>query len=161
MRVWGPESPTSSGTDFAERILRGSIAGPLPGHALVVLDPSLMLATDIVPCEDGHAQERSLSAKLLELVNENDLWIADRNFCTSPLLSGIAEKKAVYLIWQHAGIRIVSAGTLKKIGRTDTGTVYEQSVTLVGPGDEPMVARRVGSGAGQGPQRAMTSRGVT
>jgi IS4 transposase len=124
-------------------VLRGSIAGPLPGHALVVLDPSLMLATDIVPCEDGHAQERSLSAKLLELVNENDLWIADRNFCTSPLLSGIAEKKAFYLIRQHAGIRIVSAGTLKKVGRTDTGTVYEQSVTLVGPGDEPMVARRV------------------
>lgn len=124
-------------------VLRGSIAGPLPGHALVVLDPSLMLATDIVPCEDGHAQERSLSAKLIALVNERDLWIADRNFCTAPLLSGIAGRKAFYLIRQHAGIKILTSGTLKKVGRTDTGTVYEQPVTLVGPEDKPMVARRV------------------
>ena len=102
-----------------------------------------MLATDIVPCEDGHAQERSLSAKLIVLVNERDLWIADRNFCTALLLSGIAGRKAFYLIRQHAGIKILTSGTLKKVGRTDTGTVYEQPVTLVGPEDKPMVARRV------------------
>ena len=35
-------------------------AGALPGQALVVLDPSLMLVTDVILCEDGHAQERSL-----------------------------------------------------------------------------------------------------
>ena len=46
-------------TERRLKVLRGSIAGPLPGHALVVLDPSLMLATHIIPCEDGHAQERS------------------------------------------------------------------------------------------------------
>jgi hypothetical protein len=27
----------------------------------VILDPALMLATDMIPCEDGHAQERSSS----------------------------------------------------------------------------------------------------
>lgn len=48
--------------------LRGSVAGPLPGHALVVLDPALMLATCMIPCEDGHAQERSLSTDILALV---------------------------------------------------------------------------------------------
>src|SRR3954466_2242575 len=34
--------------------------GARPGHALVVLDPDLMPVVDAVPCEDGHAQERSL-----------------------------------------------------------------------------------------------------
>jgi len=124
-------------------VLRGSIAGPLPGHALVVLDPSLMLATHIIPCEDGHAQERSLSAKVLELVEANDVWLADRNFCTSTLLSGIAERDSFYVIRHHANMRMASAGTLKKVGRTDTGDVFEQSVTIAGPGGDPMVARRV------------------
>ncbi len=36
--------------------LRTIAAGPLPGHALVVLEPDQMLATDVFPCEDGHAQ---------------------------------------------------------------------------------------------------------
>jgi hypothetical protein len=35
--------------------LRTIAAGPLPGHALVVLEPDRMLATDVFPCEDGHA----------------------------------------------------------------------------------------------------------
>ena len=33
-----------------------SPTGALPGQALVVLDPSLMLMTDVILCEDGHAQ---------------------------------------------------------------------------------------------------------
>lgn len=130
-------------TERRLKVLRGSIAGPLPGHALVVLDPSLMLATHIVPCEDGHAQERSLTAKLIELVDANDVWIADRNFCTSNLLSGVADRDAFYVIRHHANMRLVSAGTLKKIGRTDTGTIYEQRVTSMDPDGEPMEMRRV------------------
>jgi len=130
-------------TERRLKVLRGSIAGPLPGHALVVLDPSLMLATHIIPCEDGHAQERSLSAKLIELVDANDVWIADRNFCTSTLLSGVAARDAFYVIRHHANMRLVSAGTLKEIGRTDTGTVYEQRVTSMDPSRKPMEMRRV------------------
>jgi hypothetical protein len=41
--------------------LRRTWAAPLPGQTLeVVLDQQLMLATEVVLCEDGHAQERSL-----------------------------------------------------------------------------------------------------
>jgi hypothetical protein len=130
-------------TERRLKVLHGSIAGPLPGHALVVLDPSLMLATHIVPCEDGHAQERSLSAKIIELVDANDVWIADRNFCTSSLLSGIAARGAFYVIRHHANMRMASAGTLKNVGRTDTGNVYEQRVTIMDPDGTSMAARRI------------------
>jgi IS4 transposase len=130
-------------TERRLKVLRGSVAGPLPGHALVVLDPSLMLATHIVPCEDGHAQERSLSKKLIELVDADDVWIADRNFCTSILLAGIAKRDAFYVIRHHANMRLVSAGTLKRVGRADTGAVYEQQVTIMDPDGEPMKLRRV------------------
>ena len=39
---------------------RRATAAPLPGQALTVLDPDLRLAINVFPCEDGHAQERSL-----------------------------------------------------------------------------------------------------
>jgi hypothetical protein len=130
-------------TERRLEVLRGSIAGPLPGHALVVLDPSLMLATHIVPCEDGHAQERSLSTKFIELVNPKDVWVADRNFCTSLLLSGIAKRNAYFVIRHHANMKFVSAGTLRTIGTVETGTVYEQSVTILGADGNPMMIRRV------------------
>ena len=40
--------------------LRELSAGPLPGKSLVVYDPELRVPIDVFPCEDGHAQERSL-----------------------------------------------------------------------------------------------------
>lgn len=35
--------------------LRSVNSAPLPGHALVILDPALQLAIDLFACEDGHA----------------------------------------------------------------------------------------------------------
>lgn len=130
-------------TERRLKVLHGSKAGPLPGHSLVVLDPSLMLATEMIPCEDGHAQERSLSPQLLDLVTAADVWIADRNFCTSKLLRGIAERSAYFVIRQHAGLAIHSAGTLRACGQTDTGKVFEQTVTLDRLDGSVMNARRV------------------
>jgi hypothetical protein len=124
-------------------VLRGSIAGPLPGQALVVLDPQLMLATHMIPCEDGHAQERSLFSEILELVEVNDVWVADRNFCTAGLLAGIADKAAFHVIRRHAGMKFASEGTLHRCGRTDTGEVFEQSVTIQRLDGKLMQARRV------------------
>ena len=125
-------------------VLRGSIAGPLPGHSLVVLDPELMLATHMIPCEDGHAQERSLFNKILELVNPRDVWIADRNFCTTLLLAGIINRGAFFAIRHHAGLSFVWEGPVRKCGRTDTGEVFEQSVTIRAPcRDETITLRRV------------------
>lgn len=71
------------------KLLRSSNSAPLPGQSLVVLDPALMLAIDIFPGEDGHAQERSLLLDVLTTVETDDVWIADRNFCTLNFLSGI------------------------------------------------------------------------
>lgn len=130
-------------TERRLEVLRGSIAGPLPGHALVVLDPELMLATDMIPCEDGHAQERSLSEQILQLVAEKDVWVADRNFCTTVLLGGIARRDAFYVIRQHANLPILSAGRLRPRGRTDTGQVWEQAVTIPDSQGNPMTARRI------------------
>ena len=53
-------------TDRRIGALRELNAAPLPGQALVIFDPQYRLVLDVLPCEDGHAQERSLLPDLLE-----------------------------------------------------------------------------------------------
>ena len=124
-------------------VLRQSKAGPLPGHALVILDPALMLALDVIPCEDGHAQERSLFADVLSRVAPADLWIGDRNFCTVGFLQGVAARGGSFVIRQHANLPIASSGTLRRRGRCSTGAVFEQSVTVIGDDGDPIKLRRI------------------
>ena len=81
------------------RTLRG---GPLPGQALVVLDPQTKLITAVYPCEDGHTQERSILLDVIEDLQPGEVWIADRNFCTSLFLFEIALNQSYFLIREHA-----------------------------------------------------------
>jgi len=111
--------------------LREMNSAPLPGQALVVLDPARMLAIDVFPCEDAHAQERSLLAAVLESVQEGDLWIADRNMCTVAFLSGIVQRRAYFVIRQHGNLPWQPVGKPKRIGRCATGVVYEQKAAVV------------------------------
>jgi hypothetical protein len=55
---------------------------------LVVYDPVLRLPIDVFPCEDGHAQERSLFKTVLLTIEIGDAWVADRNFCTVEFTEG-------------------------------------------------------------------------
>jgi hypothetical protein len=124
--------------------LRKTRQGPLPGQALVVLEPDLMLATDVFPCEDGHAQERSLLPEVLETVEPKDLWIADRNFCTTAFLFGIARQKGTFVIRQHGStLSYELVGKRRKIGRCPMGVIYEQRMQLFHPDGSSMVIRRV------------------
>src|SRR5262249_38309469 len=123
--------------------LRDVKASPLPGQALVVLDTSLMIAIDMFPCQDGHAQERSLFSQVLGSVTAMDLWIADRNFCTVSFLRGICERQAFFCIRQHANFPVVSFGELRPHGRCRTGEVFEQEVTFLGEGCTAITMRRI------------------
>ncbi len=69
--------------------LRGIGAGALPGKSLVIYEPHLEMATDVFPCEDGHAQERSLLGAVLPTLEPRDILIMDRNFCVRAFLHGI------------------------------------------------------------------------
>ena len=107
-------------------------AAPLPGHCLVVLDPQAKLAIDVFPCEDAHAQERTLLPALLETVVPDDLLVMDRNLCTMQVLLGIKRRRAYFAIREHAGsLRSQLVGKRKKVGRCETGIVYEQALQLL------------------------------
>lgn len=123
--------------------LRTRNVAPLPGHAVVLFDPALMLAVDVLPCADGHASERTLLPALLERLEAKDLLIADRNFCTTQFLLDIDRRGAFFLIRQHgSSLKYELVGRRRKIGRIDTGQVYEQEMRLLGAYDETQVIRR-------------------
>jgi IS4 transposase len=124
--------------------LRTTRSGPLPGQALCVLEPAMMLITDVFPCEDGHAQERQLLPAVLETVRRKDVWIADRNFCTTNFLFGIAHLHGFFVIRQHAST--LTYELLKKrtvVGRSPTGMIYEQSMRLSHPDGRTLKIRRI------------------
>jgi len=123
--------------------LRSLAAGPLPGKLLVVYDPVLRIPVDVFPCEDGHAQERSLLTAVLPTVNANDLWVADRNFCTVEFICGIDDKDAYIVFRQHGNLPYTLLGKEKAIGKIETGKVFEQPIEVIDRNGEKHRFRRI------------------
>jgi hypothetical protein len=101
------------------------------------------LVTDFLPCQDGHEQERSLLAEWVDLLQPNQLWIADRNFCTKLLMFECVLHKAYFLVRHHAGLQEEARGQVRRVGRCATGAVCEQEVAVRGDGDEELTLRRI------------------
>jgi len=83
--------------------LREATGRALPGKSLVVYEPACGLVTDVLPCEDGHAQERALFGALLKTVKARDLWMEDRNFCPRDCLCEIDNLGAFFVTRAHQG----------------------------------------------------------
>jgi hypothetical protein len=123
--------------------LRATREGPLPGQTLALLDAQRDLIVEIVPCEDGHAQERSLLPELLERVRAQTVIVADRNFCTTRFLFGLAQQKAYFIIRQHGSTLVwKTIGKRKRLGRCKTGVLFEQKIEL-SQGEETLSVRRI------------------
>jgi IS4 transposase len=124
--------------------LRRTWAAPLPGKALVVFDQAKGLVRDVFLTEDGQAQERSLIERVLKTVERGELWIADRNFCTLPLIFDMHRKQASFVLRQHGQLKGRLVGRRRRVGRTETGIVYEQAIAVSEPATgEELVLRRV------------------
>lgn len=133
-----------AGTEHRLKELRGLREAALPGQALVVYDPEWTMTTDVIPCEDGHAQERASLGQVVALVRPKDAWVADRNFCTTDFLFGIAQRRAFFLIRQHAQtLTWKRLGKRRYQGRSDTGKVFEQAVELRDGDGNVLRARRI------------------
>ena len=122
-------------TEHRLSVLLDTGAGALPGKSLVVLDQALGLATDIFPCEDGHAQERSLLPEVLGTVEAGELWIGDRNFCTTGFILGIEAKQAFFLVRQHQNLPWTATSELVWVGHTEGGEVFEQTGVVIYEGN--------------------------
>lgn len=123
-----------AGTDHRLTPLRKWLNACLPGKSLVVYEPDLGLVTDLVLCEDAYTQERALANQILPRVQAKDVWVADRNFCTSRFVFGLRSQGAGFVIRQHGqNLPCQPVGRLSKRGQSDTGIVYEQQVSVTDP----------------------------
>jgi IS4 transposase len=123
--------------------LRTLNGGALPGKSLVVYDPALGVAEEVFPCEDGHAQERSLLARVLQSVSAGEAWIADRNFCVRGFLLGIAARQACFVVREHEQLPWKPLGVLREVGQTETGTVAEQAIEVFDDAGKAHTWRRI------------------
>lgn len=65
--------------------------------------------------------------QIVEELQPDDVWIADRNFCTAMLIQEITLNIAFFIVRQHAtSARWTALGEHRRIGVTDTGEVFEQ-----------------------------------
>jgi len=123
-------------------VLREVQAGALPGKALVVYEPTYGVVSDVFPCEDGHAQERSMLGQVLETVQARDLWIQDRNFWTCAFLGGMETRGAGFMTRQREGLPFTELTSWRARGRIETGHVAEQWVEVRdAQGQIPMLRR--------------------
>ena len=111
--------------------LRSLSAGALPGKSLVVYDPVLGIPVDVFPCEDGHAQERSLLNQVLPTVQKGELWVADRNFCVVDFTCAIDDKDAHIVFRQHGNLPYTELGKERAVGKIETGKVFEQPIEVI------------------------------
>lgn len=125
--------------------LRGVAAGPRPSFGVVVYDPQQDLPIALVPCEDAYVQERALAAQFLSFAAAGELWIGDRNFCTTTILFGWDARGAAFLVREHAQAPVQACGPLRRVGTIEGGTVYEQDAELLpeNPDLEALIVRRI------------------
>ena len=120
-----------AGTEHRLQPTRTSHAAPLPGVILVLLDMATALITDVIADTDAYTSEHTLAASILERVQRDDLWIADRGLCSMRLFLGIAERDACFVVRQHASNqRWEEAGAWSEAVAVESGTVREQPVRV-------------------------------
>jgi IS4 transposase len=124
-------------------VLRETKAGALPGKSLVVYDPALEMAIDVFPCEDGHAQERSLLEQVLPTANRRDVWVTDRNFCVRSFLLGIVQRGGYFICREHQGLCWEELTLPRYAGQSDSGKLYEQWIKIIDDQGKAQKYRRI------------------
>lgn len=131
------------GTHHRLKELRRVGDAALPGHTLSVLNPQRQLIEKVVVCPDGHANQKPLFGRLLSEVERGQCWIADRDFSTRTFLFGVVERQAYFVVRHHQVLPAEPVGRRRRVGKTNTGEVYEQKVQLADGDGRELIVRRI------------------
>ena len=117
--------------------------GPLPGQTLALLGTQREMIVDLVACEDGHAQERSMLPELLGRIRRQERRRRRPQLLHQHVLVRPGGRKAYFVIRQHAStLTWTLRGKRRRIGRIATGMVYEQEMGLHFQ-DKTLTVRRI------------------
>jgi Transposase DDE domain len=124
--------------------LRGLRAAALPGIVVAKFNLDDQSFDRAYLLEDAHAQESTVLDRVTADLQPNELLIADRHFCIVSFLWEVAAASACFVIRQHGRLHGELLGKRRKIGRSDTGIVYEQKLRIRDSNSErTLIVRRI------------------
>jgi hypothetical protein len=126
VRVW--DGTDLDGSEHRLKVLRRTKSAGLPGRLVVEYDLASGLCLDAVASEDAYASEMVLVQQLVARAKAGRVYVADRNFCTWDILAGLASRQARFVIREHQKLHWHSRGKARRIGRVETGAVWEQKL---------------------------------
>ena len=128
--VDGNHLPSSEKRLGALRRERGAAR---PGFSVVVYDPDLDQVVDLQPCEDAYASERVSVLPLLEKASAGQLWMADRLYCTLPVMGACEDTGASFIIREQSKHpRLLKEGDWQEPIEVAAGNVREQIIEVKG-----------------------------
>ncbi|NMZ09639.1 IS4 family transposase, partial [Pseudomonas proteolytica] len=128
--VDGNHLPSSEKRLGALRRERGAAR---PGFSVVVYDPDLDQVVDLQPCEDAYASERVSVLPLLEKASAGQLWMADRLYCTLPVMGACEDTGASFIIREQSKHpRLLKEGDWQEPIAVAAGSVREQIIEVKG-----------------------------
>lgn len=114
---------------------------PLPGTIVARFDLQRQMFDRAYLLADAHAQESTVLDRVLADLEPGDLLLADRHYCILDFLRAADAKKVYFLIRQHGRFKGVLVGEKRLVGRTSTGTVYEQPIRTSNAVDAQIMRR--------------------
>jgi len=123
-------------------VLRDAKAAPMPGKIVARFDLQRQIFDRSYVLLDGHATESSCCDRITADLLPKDVLIADRHYCIVGFFDQIALAGSFFAIRQHGRLKGILLGKRKRIGRTNTGVVYQQTLKL-SDAEDAMVVRRI------------------
>ncbi len=131
-------------TEHRIKPLRKLAGGALPGVGVVVLDWERELFHSVELSEDAYTQERKLALEVIGRIKAGEVWIGDRNFCTSAILWQIDHVGACFLVRRHkTNVRFEKVGGEHLVGQSATEPVSAQQVLIHDDHGNRMKARLI------------------
>ncbi|MFJ7108067.1 transposase, partial [Pseudomonas sp. NPDC098740] len=88
---------------------------------------------DLQPCEDAYASERVSVLPLLEKASAGQLWMADRLYCTLPVMEACEDTGASFIIREQSKHpRVLKESEWQEPAAVATGSVREQTIEVKG-----------------------------
>jgi hypothetical protein len=98
----------------------------------VIYDLDLGPVIDAVPCEDAHAQGRTLIGEMTAGCDPGDLFVGGRNSCVARWFLRVHRRGGHFLVRRHAtAVHLEPLAQFVAVGRTATGEVQEQRARVV------------------------------
>jgi hypothetical protein len=119
------------GSEHRLGVLRELAAAGLPAQAVIVYDLRTGICDRVAVDEDAYASEKVLAEALLQEARADEIYIADRGFCTCRLMGHLLERGVSFVFREHAYDLVYEEESPERsCGRCSTGIALEGKVRL-------------------------------